>query len=507
MSRVPLTLLWPILLLALGCGTQSNVSPPADAAATPAAPRAALDSTNGKASTPSSHQAVAAPAAFGRQSTHKQDLADAHLQVGSQPLADVPPDSVQTRASVDEARIASFGIRKLSGEHLTLYTDLPDSPAVDQLVTAFDQAYPQWCDYFKVPALRDQPWRATACVMSDKERFVNAGLLPHNLPSFRHGYFRGDRFWVYDQPDDYYRRHLLLHEGTHAFMDAVLGSCGPPWYKEGMAELLATHAIEGGRVRLNYLPVDADDVPGWGRVRLVHDARGAGRSLKIDDILAFETGAHLDIEPYAWCWAAAAFLDGHPAYRERFRQLSARAGSADFNGLLRKEFAADWPHLGEEWQLFAAHLDYGYDLPRAAIDFRPGEPLPTGGAKVEVAADRGWQSTGITLAAGKTYRLRATGRYQVAAAPRPWLSEPSGVTIRYWEGQPLGALLAAVHPEPFDPRQESALLAPIVVGNETTIQPTATGTLYLRINDSDAELADNAGSLEVQVTEERKPNS
>ncbi len=63
-------------------------------------------------------------------------------------------------------------------------------------------------------------------------------------------------------------------------------------------------------------------------------------------------------------------------------------------------------------------------------------------------------------------------------------------------------LLAAVHPEPFDPRSESSLLKPIAIGEAATIRPTESGTLYLRINDSPAELADNAGSLDVQIREE-----
>ena len=155
----------------------------------------------------------------------------------------------------------------------------------------------------------------------------------------------------------------------------------------------------------------------------------------------YNARAHIEVEPYGWCWAAAAFLENHPRYHERFRQLRYRAAAADFDGQVRELYAADWPELAEEWQVFARDLEYGYDLEREAIDFRPGRELPTGGATVEVAADRGWQSTGITLEAGKSYRLQAQGQYQVADEPRPWISEPAGVTVRYYRGQPLGALL------------------------------------------------------------------
>ena len=88
-------------------------------------------------------------------------------------------------------------------------------------------------------------WRMTGFLMKDKARFAERGLLPGDLPPFAHGYSRGRNLWLYEQPSDYYRRHLLLHEGTHGFMNTILGGCGPPWYMEGMAELLGTHRWRG----------------------------------------------------------------------------------------------------------------------------------------------------------------------------------------------------------------------------------------------------------------------
>ncbi|HVU87834.1 MAG TPA: hypothetical protein VHD36_10975 [Pirellulales bacterium] len=422
--------------------------------------------------------------------------AETEPAAGPSGAAKARPDLRPTPAQLKVAKI-----RELKGRHLTLYTDLPAGPGVDSLPDAFDQAFDQWLAYFHIEITKSSA-PIVACLMREKPRFAAVGLLPADLPAFDHAYFRGNRIWVFDQKDDYYRRHLLLHEGTHAFMNTNLGACGPPWFMEGIAELLATHALVDGQVALNQFPADAEDVPGWGRVRLVRDALAAGRRMPIDDILTYDARAHEEVEPYGWCWAIAAFLDGHPRYQERFRELARHPDPKDFNDRFRKAFDADWRELAEEWQLFVAHLEYGYDLVREAINFRPGKPLPAAGAKVKVAADRGWQAAGVTLEAGKTYHLRATGRFQVAADPRPWPSGPEGVTIRYWERKPLGILLAAVHPEPFDPDSASTLLSPLAIGAEGTIRPEATGTLYLRINDSPAELDDNKGSLDVQIRPE-----
>jgi hypothetical protein len=71
--------------------------------------------------------------------------------------ASAPVASKSSQAAPDDARIKAAGIRKLSGEHLTLYTDLPKTRAVDELPALFDQAYLQWRDYFgKEP---NPPWR------------------------------------------------------------------------------------------------------------------------------------------------------------------------------------------------------------------------------------------------------------------------------------------------------------------------------------------------------------
>ena len=162
-------------------------------------------------------------------------------------------------------------------------------------------------------------------------------------------------------------------------------------------------------------------------------------------------------------------------------------------------FAADWQELCEEWQLFIAGLEYGYDLRRTAVDFTPGKPLPADGASVTVAADRGWQNAGVRLEAGTKYVLRASGRYQVADKPQPWRCEPGGVSIRYYQGRPLGMLLAAVRPDKPEPDAPSALLKPIEVGLGTTLTPEQSGTLFFKINDSAGELGDNAGELKVEV--------
>lgn len=407
---------------------------------------------------------------------------------------------------VAEAAVAAHGIRKLSSASLALYTDCPANADINRWPELFEQADAQWSKYFGRSDTSEPRRQVRACLMVDQPRFEAAGLLPDDLPpkfikEKRTGYTRGNAIWVCGQAAAYYQRHLLFHEGTHSWMFAVFGTCGPAWYMEGMAELLGTHSLVDGKLELHCYPRARGDVPSWGRIEMVQNAAAAGRLLGLDAMLAMDPATVPGEEGYGWCWALTAFLDHHPRYRERFRRLPGEIQSTEFNSRVRELFADDWPQLNMEWLCFAASCEYGYDFERNVIDFDAGRALPAEGASVTLRADRGWQSSGLRLEAGVEYRLAARGRYQVADKPRVWLCEPGGVTIRYYRGRPLGTLLAVVLPDPLDAYQPSGLGSPRAIGLETTWTPAESGTLYLRINDSPAELADNAGELEVTVSE------
>jgi hypothetical protein len=323
--------------------------------------------------------------------------------------------------------------------------------------------------------------------------------MPADQGEFVNGISIGAELWLYDQPTDYYRRHLLLHEGTHVFMTTFLGGCGPGWYMEGTAELLATHRLDEqtGRITLRIMPRDRAEVPMLGRIKLIRDAFDADRELDLPAVMQLDNRRQLGNEAYAWCWAAATFLDSHPRYRQRFRQLRDHVLDEKFNDTVRRQYANDWENLAAEWQAFVATLDHGYDFERMTIDFQRGKPLDRELRRVKVAADRGWQSSGVWLEAGRSYRLTASGRFQIAAeesggALQPWPCEPGGVTIEYHDGQPLGILLGAM---------DADFARALVIGTGTTIEPATSGTLYLRVNDSAGRLDDNRGSLTVTIEE------
>jgi hypothetical protein len=417
--------------------------------------------------------------------------------------------------SIDDARVAAAGIRKLESRHLVLYTDLPAAPAIDSLPALFDQAVPVWAAYFGVDPARTTEWLVRGFLIRDRAKFESLGLLPADR-ELVHGYATGSDIWVLDQSTDYYRRHLLLHEGTHAFMTKFLGGCGPGWYSEGMAELLATHRKgAGGRAQgvrsnndevleLGIMPRDRQEVPMLGRIKLVRDSLAADRARTIPQILTIDNRTEqLDSETYAWCWALAKFLDSHPRYQARFRGLQKHVQDPGFNALVKREFAADWTELLAEWQAYVTTLDHGYDFQRMAIEFERGTPMGGRPREVTIAADRGWQSSGVLLEGGKSYQITARGRYQIAretlaGVERAWPSEPGGVTIEYQDDRPLGMLLGAIVSEAGG---GAGFARPLAIGLGAKISPDVSGTLYLRVNDSGARLDDNRGALTIRIAD------
>src|SRR5205085_1000835 len=128
----------------------------------------------------------------------------------------------------------------------------------------------------------------------------------------------------------------------------------------------------------------------------------------------YPPGAHLKTEPYGWCWAAALFFDHDPKYQKIFRESPQFVADVtkEFSTRLINRLPEAYPLIAEQWQWFVFNVEYGYDVARESI-VRKAMPvaLPNDGATIAVVADRGWQSSGFELEAGKTYSLSAQGQF------------------------------------------------------------------------------------------------
>ena len=406
---------------------------------------------------------------------------------------DAQNSNLTRRTEIDQERVTANGIRRIEGRHIDLYTDLRDRPDIDELVNVFDAATPQWCDYFDVDTAKADSWKVSGFIIGDRQKFDQAGLMPIEAPDFRAGFNRGDAVWVYLQPGNYYTRHLLLHEGTHAFMQHFLRGSGPPWYSEGMAELLALHTWRDGNLRLNYRVTSSEQADYWGRPKKLRKAREANALKSLDEVMAINDISALDVDTYAWCWAACDFLQTHPLTKVQFASLTGDChdNTMKFTSDFQRRIKSTRPTIDRDWNLFLNELDYG--VPPDRVIIQPANQIQPN--QFSIRADHGWQVTPFAVQAGDHLRISAEGRFQVRETSQPWMSEANGVTIDYYRGRPLGLLLMSV----IDDQQIGDVREGHAVGTSAEIVVKQAGRLGFRINESPAALDDNLGELKVTI--------
>jgi hypothetical protein len=336
-------------------------------------------------------------------------------------------------------------------------------------------------------------------MMRDLALFREFELVPEGL-FIEHGRHRKNEFWLPDQPSDYYRRHQVIHEATHCFMTFMPDSMGPVWYMEGIAECFGSHRLDrDNRATFLVMPTSHREFLGFDRITTIREEVAQGKPLTIPEIFEFQAAEFRSVHYYAWSWALSEFLDQTPRYHERFQKLGRLLPRTAFVRVFDELFADDQRELATEWTLFATNLMYGYDCARAAINFQPGKRLDTE-TTIQIEADRGWQSSGVLVEQGHTYQITATGQFSVAQDPKPWVSEPQGITFRYFDGQPVGLLMGCVRTEegPAGGADES-MLRQFEIGRGRQFQSPVTGTLYLRLNDAWNSLHDNRGHVSVRI--------
>jgi hypothetical protein len=407
------------------------------------------------------------------------------------------------RPEIDDAVLSRHGLTRLRLKYLDLITDV--TPEVYEPLAALpDAMFEAWEEYFgKLPPAQDaSDYRVTGYMMRDRELFLDAGLMQESTLLSYHGRQIGSEFWLNDQSWDYYRRHLLLHEATHAFMRHLPGEAIdlPLWYLEGMAEMLSTHQLrEDGTVEFNVMPVDRSRFAGFERIAIVQRDVVANGVRPLAAITVFNGEDFTKVESYAWCWALCRFLDSHPKYQDRFRRIARELITVPFRQNMATLFDPDMTVLQTEWLLFVANIEHGFDFERAQIEFLPGRPI-VGSAPAKIRSDRGWQSTEILVEAGRRYRVKASGQFTLADVPKPWISEANGISLQYTRGRPLGQLQATVlATESDNGLPGSSMLREVALGNDAVFEAVESGTLYLRLNDRWGELVDNHGSVAVSV--------
>ena len=436
----------------------------------------------------------------------------------------LPPDGREP----DVAQLAAHGIRAYESTHLLLLSDIPAEQAAD-LPAVADLLFSQLEESLGslAPAPDGTPFRVTGCLIDAPERFTAAGLMPSERFAIRHGRHLNYRFWMFNPPSDYYRRHLLLHEFVHCFMNCEYGmfDIPPLWFTEGIAEYFATHSLatpDGRPAMFGVLPSNIDAFHGWGRIAEIRRSFQNQPDPAVTD--AGFTALHRVIDPlspvydtdsqYAHAWALFWLLQNHPVCRTAFGSFAEIRNSRDYAVRLNQVPAETLKQLAIEWPLFLDSLIEAFDgelafpVRRQFVDCpdpagrQNGAPAEASTATVitgsavtgSVTAAQGWQSPGRIFMTGQTIEVIAEGRFAMAQVPRPWISEPSGITIRYHRGRPLGELVAMLVAA-----DGSRASRRVPVGRRMQISIPWDSELWLQLNDSAASRRDNSGEAVVTI--------
>ena len=294
-------------------------------------------------------------------------------------------------------------------------------------------------------------------------------------------------------------------------MYMLLGQAGPPWYMEGMAELLATHHWQDGQLDGRLLSDQQPRSPQLGPDRN-HSKRRWPPGTRRDARTTCSTLRGVDRRSITTSMAGRGgwprFSTATRAIASVFARCPSCSAAGDFEAEFRRLFAADWdaaatPSGRPSWPASTmATISSGW---RSTFDRASRSMAARAQAKIDV--DHGWQSSRLRLEAGKTYELSASGRYQIGRRAGRLVvragRRDDSLLSRPAAGNSAGRRAIAGRrrrrrrADPSDrPRvgQRSVGQADSSSDWARRSRRPQSGTLYLRVNEPAGELADNSGT-------------
>jgi len=262
------------------------------------------------------------------------------------------------------------------------------------------------------------------------------------------------------------------HEAVHAYCGQTFGRTGPLWYSEGMAEMGQFWRPNDASVHCHPAIID-----------YIRSTRAKPLSEILSDRSPGRTGDSW--QNYAWRWALCHLLENNPNYSSRFRALGLgfltdqKVSFADSFGAMANEIAF-------EYRFFVRHLEDGYRVDLCSWDWRRKFKPPSAGTPISarIAAARGWQPSGVTVAADQKYDYSASGLWRASKDAPDTTADgsPDG------SGRLEGVIM-----------KDFFLSEPFALGAYGTFTAPSEGQLYLRCHDQWNSLAENHGSMIVKI--------
>ena len=365
-------------------------------------------------------------------------------------------------------------LRKIATAHFLITTDL-DIDSAAELAEQLESTLKNLADYcdrpprgvIEINVVREpDDWPAGAipetAINKIRER---AGVTETDV------IFDGDRFVsakasVFASSE----RDSARHELAHAYFGQAFGVAGPVWFAEGMAEVSRYWRAGEREARCEARVADYLRANTPPRLReIVSEAAETGDSWR----------------DYARRWALCHLLVEHPAYADRFRILCRGVLRRDSRATLDNAFGDELERIDWEYRLFTRHIEPGYRVDLCVWDWNATWRTVGRGdiQRTKVAARRGWQASGLRVAAGETYQCQAAGT---------WKTSPDATSVSAdGDARGRGQLEASIW--------DDELSAPIELGANVEFTPHASGRLMLRCRDAWGNIGDNSGEINVTL--------
>jgi hypothetical protein len=302
-------------------------------------------------------------------------------------------------------------------------------------------------------------------------------------------------------------RGIAEHEVVHAYCMLTFGTCGPEWYKEGMAEMAFYYSTDSTAVRC---PAEVAQLLRGQRAKSVGEIIGAGEftqpiAARFHELNEAKEGhsvarsewqardsdtVSIARESYHRSWALCYFLSNNTNYHDRFRQLGIcylTGMEADFD----KVFGPDAEKLAFEFELFLRDIEDGYRVDLCRWNWKKEFATIGDGETIDirVLAARGYQPTGLIVAAGEDYDYASEGRWSACDRREPLTADGD-----YFGQGCLEAVIVTGY----------KLGEPFPLGTSGSFAAPRTGKLYLRCRDDWHALADNEGQVDVRLERGRR---
>jgi hypothetical protein len=377
----------------------------------------------------------------------------------------------QTSALAEKVAARPCAVKDVRSRHFLIHTDLARDEA-DEVVERLEVMLGQFSRYWGKP-LRG----VVECnVICNIDEFPEAAMAKEGAQGVKtfggmtlmYFHDEGKRHIVKSVVCAAARAEVVRHEVIHAYCHQTFGRIGPVWYSEGMAEL--GHYWQEGDTAVH---ADAREID------FLH--RNPPKSLTTIVSPAQTTGDCW--QNYATSWALCHFLYSNPNYARQFQQFG-RGLMAGKNVSLEQTYVSVSRELLFEYLFFIQHISRDYRVDLCAWNWKKKfTELEAGHTqKVDVAAGRGWQPSGVNIRAGTRYEYLASGTWQIAGQPAA-VSADGDAQHR---GRLVGVLL-----------KDHQLGPEFELGGKGSLRMEGGGDLYLRCRNAWNELAGDNGRVTV----------